>query len=125
MPEISRLSGNTDWIELDFVERQRTPGFAMRLGIQMHIAGLSLLNTISILRGWVSNALELPLTSGYRRPIYSPTVEQARITLRLMKLGFESTISNTGCMLLSIPKQTNSFMFGSLTRIQPISPKSS
>ena len=49
MPEISRLSGGNDWIELDFVERQRTPEFAMRLGIQMHLAGLSLSNTISIL----------------------------------------------------------------------------
>ncbi|MBX0296245.1 IS6 family transposase, partial [Halomicroarcula sp. F27] len=25
MPEISRLSGNRDWIDLDFVERERTP----------------------------------------------------------------------------------------------------
>ncbi|MFC7174481.1 IS6 family transposase [Haloplanus litoreus] len=49
MPEISRLSDGSDWIELDFVERQRTPEFAMRLGIQMHVAGLSLSNTISIL----------------------------------------------------------------------------
>ena len=49
MPEISRLSDSNDWIELDFVERQRTPEFAMRLGIQMHLAGLSLSNTISIL----------------------------------------------------------------------------
>jgi len=49
MPEISRLSSGSNWIELDFVERQRTPAFAMRLGIQMHVAGLSLSNTISIL----------------------------------------------------------------------------
>ncbi len=49
MPEITRLSDDSGWIELDFVERQRTPEFAMRLGIQMHVAGLSLSNTISIL----------------------------------------------------------------------------
>ncbi|EMA16159.1 transposase [Haloarcula amylolytica JCM 13557] len=49
MPEIARLSGNLDWIDLDFVERERTPERAMKLGIQMHIAGLSLSNTISIL----------------------------------------------------------------------------
>ncbi|WP_049986427.1 IS6 family transposase [Halobellus rufus] len=49
MPEIARLSGRTDWIDLDFVERQRTPERAMKLGIQLQLAGLSLSNTVSIL----------------------------------------------------------------------------
>ncbi|WP_096391572.1 IS6 family transposase [Halopenitus persicus] len=49
MPEITRLSGGCDWIDLDFVERERTPRSAMKLGIQLHVAGLSLSNTISIL----------------------------------------------------------------------------
>jgi putative transposase len=49
MPEIARLSGCTDWIDLDFVERQRTPERAMKLGIQLQLAGLSLSNTVSIL----------------------------------------------------------------------------
>ena len=45
MPEIDRLSRNTEWIDLDFVERQRTPEFAIQVGIQLHLAGLSLSNT--------------------------------------------------------------------------------
>jgi putative transposase len=49
MPEISRLSGNRDWIDLDFVERERTPEPAMALGIQAHVAGLSLSNTVELL----------------------------------------------------------------------------
>ena len=49
MPEIRRLNGSSDWIDLDFVQRKRTPKPAMRLGIQMHLAGLSLSNTISVL----------------------------------------------------------------------------
>jgi putative transposase len=49
MPEISRLSGNRDWIDLDFVERERTPEQAMELGIQSHVAGLSLSNTVELL----------------------------------------------------------------------------
>jgi putative transposase len=49
MPKITRLSGSNDWIDLDFVERERTPERAMKLGIQMHLAGLSLSNTISVL----------------------------------------------------------------------------
>jgi putative transposase len=46
MPEIVRLSGASDWIELDFVERERTPSRLMELGIRLHLAGLSLSNTI-------------------------------------------------------------------------------
>mgnify|MGYP000170851009 CR=1 FL=1 len=46
MPEIVRLTGASDWIELDFVERERTPRRLMELGIRLHLAGLSLSNTI-------------------------------------------------------------------------------
>ena len=49
MPKINRLSGNSNWIDLDFVERQRTPEQAMALGIQSHVAGLSLSNTVELL----------------------------------------------------------------------------
>jgi putative transposase len=45
MPEIDRLSEPTEWIDLGFVERQRTPEFAIQVGIQLHLAGLSLSNT--------------------------------------------------------------------------------
>ncbi|SEO29761.1 putative transposase, partial [Halorientalis persicus] len=47
MPEIARLSGNNGWLELDFVERERTPRRLMKLGIRLHLAGLSLSNTVS------------------------------------------------------------------------------
>ena len=46
MAEIIRLSGRGDWIELDFVKRERTLSKLMKLGIRLHLAGLSLLNTI-------------------------------------------------------------------------------
>ena len=52
MPEIARLTGCTDWIDLDFVERQRTPERAMKLGIQLQLAGLSLRNTVPVLEEW-------------------------------------------------------------------------
>ena len=75
MPEISRLSGDRDWIDLDFVERERTPEPAMALGIQSHVAGLSLSNTVDLLASlgvqrsrkaihdWVQKA-DLQLESG-------------------------------------------------------------
>ena len=45
MAETDRLSGGIDWIDLDFVERERTPEAAIEVGIQLHLAGLSLSNT--------------------------------------------------------------------------------
>jgi putative transposase len=47
MAEIARLSGRSDWIDLDFVERERTSSELMELGIRPHSAALSLSNTVS------------------------------------------------------------------------------
>jgi len=49
MAEIARLTGRREWIGLGFVERERTPEPAMALGIQTHVAGLSLSNTVELL----------------------------------------------------------------------------
>ena len=49
MQEPDRLTGASDWLELDFVEREATPEPAMELGIQLHLAGLSLSDTVSVL----------------------------------------------------------------------------
>ncbi|WP_076982702.1 IS6 family transposase [Natronomonas moolapensis] len=49
MPKNAHLNGCLDEIELGFVEREATPRLLMKLGIQLHLAGLSLSNTISIL----------------------------------------------------------------------------
>ena len=44
MPETDRLIEFSDWIDLDFVERERTPEQIIEVGIQLHLAGLSLSN---------------------------------------------------------------------------------
>ncbi len=49
MPKNAGLSGNLDQIDLDFVEREATPELLMKLSIQLHLAGLSLSNTVSVL----------------------------------------------------------------------------
>jgi putative transposase len=46
MAEITRLSGCSGWLDLSFVERERTPHRLMELGIRLHLAGLSLLNIL-------------------------------------------------------------------------------
>ncbi|SDG13970.1 IS6 family transposase [Halorientalis regularis] len=49
MPEIDRLGGSSDCIELDFVEREATPEPLMRLSIHLHAAELSLSDTVCVL----------------------------------------------------------------------------
>ena len=49
MPENTRLSGSIDQHKLDVVEREATPRLLLKLGFQIHLAGLSLSNTVSIL----------------------------------------------------------------------------
>ncbi|MFA1610788.1 IS6 family transposase [Halobellus rubicundus] len=45
MTEFDRLGGGIEWIDLEFVQRERTPRHAIEVGIQPHLAGLSLSNT--------------------------------------------------------------------------------
>ncbi|QLH79597.1 IS6 family transposase [Halosimplex rubrum] len=49
MPENASLGGNLDQFDLDFVDREATPRLLMKLSIQLHLAGLSLSNTVSVL----------------------------------------------------------------------------
>jgi transposase-like protein len=104
MSETTRLSRGIDAIELGFVEREATPEFAMKIGIQVHLAGLSLSNTVSVLetlgvkrvRSTVHNWVSLESVPNGRirdervnaqrsrdtKQIYSPTMEEIRIRWR-------------------------------------------
>ena len=55
MHEIDRLSGSTDWIDLDFVQRERTPERIVEVGLQLHLACLSLSNIKQYLDRFVPN----------------------------------------------------------------------
>jgi putative transposase len=45
MAELDRLERPSDWIDLGFIERERTPREIVEVGIQLHVAGVSLSNT--------------------------------------------------------------------------------
>lgn len=49
MPENARLSSSLDQMQLEFVERDATPRVLLKRSIQLHLAGLSLSNTVSVL----------------------------------------------------------------------------
>ena len=48
MSKITRLVGVGDWIDLEFVKRERTPEPAMTVGIQALFTGLSLSTTVEL-----------------------------------------------------------------------------
>jgi transposase-like protein len=49
MPENDLLNGCLEEVDLEFVEREATPQLLMKLSIQLHLAVLSLSNTVSII----------------------------------------------------------------------------
>lgn len=49
MAKTDRLTGSTEWIDLEFVERERTPRELIEKCIRHHLAGLSLSNTVILL----------------------------------------------------------------------------
>jgi putative transposase len=49
MPEIERLDDAITWIDLSFVKRERTPRWAIYVGIRCHLAGMSLRDTSQFL----------------------------------------------------------------------------
>jgi transposase-like protein len=75
MTEIERLSESIAWIDLSFVERERTPEWAIEVGIRCHLAGMSLrdasqhLDELGVDRShvaihkWVHNADLQPLST--------------------------------------------------------------
>lgn len=85
MAEITRLNGGSDCMELDFVEREVTPEPLMKLGIRLHLIGLSLSNTIPERGSSVSVGHDRPSIIGYRRLAYSPMKAVVRITSRSTK----------------------------------------
>ena len=48
MPKNASLTRCFDQINVEFIEREATPRVLMKLSIQLHLAGLSLSNTVSI-----------------------------------------------------------------------------
>jgi hypothetical protein len=82
MPEFDRFTESTEWIDLEFVERERTPRELIEKGIRYHLAGLSLLDTVTLFRIWAANEVVSPFTTGCRRLIYSQLTVKARIALR-------------------------------------------
>jgi transposase-like protein len=85
MPENDRLSDCLGEIKLEFVERETTPQLLMKLSIQLHLARISLSDTVSFLEIFGVDRVRPTVHNWVRKAIYSRNLVDARITLRSIK----------------------------------------
>jgi len=71
MSENDRITGVSDWIDLDFVERERPPEQIVEVGIQLHLAELLLLNTKQYVESLSVQRSRTAIHNWVQRPIYS------------------------------------------------------
>lgn len=85
MPEIARLIEVSNCYELEFVEREATPAPAMTLGTQLHTAGLSPLDTVSVLACFGVEHARSTVYSWVQKARLQPRLAKLRTTVRSMK----------------------------------------
>jgi len=91
MPEIERLSESIAWIDLSFVERRRTPEWAIQVGIRCHVAGLSLrdasqfLDELGVDRSHV--AIHDCVHKAELNPISTVTADQLAVDEKMIRLN--------------------------------------
>ena len=90
MPEIERLSESITWIDLSFVERRRTPEWAIQVGIRCHLAGMSLrdasqfLDELGVNRSHV--AIHEWVHKAALQPISTVTADQLAVDEKMIRL---------------------------------------
>ena len=90
MLDPERLSGSITWIDLSFVERERTPGWAIQIGIRCHLAGLSLrevskhLSRLGVERSHV--AIHNWVHKADLQPLSAVTADQLAVDEKMIRL---------------------------------------
>ena len=90
MPQTERLSGGIAGIGLSFVERQRTPDWAIQVGIRCHLAGMSLrearrfLDELGVTRGHV--AIHNWVHKAELQPVSTVTADQLAVDEEMIRL---------------------------------------
>ncbi len=116
MSESDRLSGGIEWIDLSFVERQRTPEWAIQVGIRCHLAGMSLrdasqfLEELGVQRSHVS--IHEWVHKADLQPISTVTADQLAVDEKMIR----SMDRNFGCTALSIRRRTKFSISASFRR---------
>jgi len=118
MAEIARLSGRNDWIELDFVERERTPSELMKLGIRFHLAVLSLSNTILELEKFGVQWSRKAVHDWVQKADLQPATDASPDHVALDETVIRITGQQFWLYAAVNPTQTNSCIFGCLRPLQ-------
>lgn len=113
MPEFERLGEAITWIDLSFVERQRTPSWAIYEAIQCHIAGMSLRDVSTHLEKWGSNRCHVAVHNWVHAADLQPTSTVTTIQLAVD----EKTIRINGhdhWLYAAVDPPTNQFLHARL-----------
>ena len=90
MPQTERLDGAITWIDLSFVERKRTPDWAIQVGIRCHLSGMStrdaskFLDELGVQRSHV--AVHNWVHKADLQPISTVTADQLAIDEKMIRL---------------------------------------
>ena len=123
-PKISRLSGNRDWIDLDFVERERTPEPAIALGIQSRVAGLSLSNTVDLLDALGVHRSRKAVHDWVQKAEIQPELGRPPNQIALDETVIRINDQQFWLYTAADPARTNCFTSASFQRRQPLLPRS-
>lgn len=119
MPEIDRLYGGCDCIDLAFVEQERAPRQNIELGIQLHLAGSSCSNTKQYLERSGVERGRTAIHNWIQQTDVQPTSEAEPNHIALAETMIQLDDERHGCTPLSILIPMNSCMCGCFRRGPP------
>jgi transposase-like protein len=103
LDEIARLSGGSDAIKVEFVEREATPTELMELAIHLHLSELSLADIVSVLDRFDICRARSTVHNRVQKAILEP-----RIGRNPEKIALDETTQRPQRRLLSEPKNWSS-----------------
>ncbi|MFD1571004.1 IS6 family transposase [Halorubrum laminariae] len=90
MAEIDRLSERIAWIDLSFVERDRTPRWAIEVGIRCHLAGMSLREVSKFLESFGISRSHVAIHNWVHKadlqPISTVSADQLAVDEKMIRL---------------------------------------
>jgi len=90
MSEFDRLNDGIAWIDLSFVERDRTPLCAIEVGIRCHLAGMSLCEVSKFLEEYGIDRSHVAIHNWVhkadRQPISTVSVDQLAVDETMIRL---------------------------------------